>query len=94
MNYIGYIISWSSDSDLQGTNVVGHFVFTKNLLPILLASATTSPDSTRVVWTAADSHHYAPDGTINFADVNLPDANAFTKYGQSKAVYLNSKAGC
>lgn len=71
----------------QGTNVVGHFVFAKLLIPSLKASAKTGvPDATRVVWTSSNAHNFAPKGFINFDDVNLDGYNKWTKYGQSKAV--------
>jgi len=71
----------------QGTNVVGHFVFSKLLIPSLQASAKTGlPDATRVVWTASNGHNFAPKGFVNFDDVNLGNAPPWAKYGQSKAV--------
>ena len=44
--------------DLQfGTNVLGHFYFTKLVMPALLAAAATSSDGTaRVVNTASNAH--------------------------------------
>jgi len=71
----------------QGTNVVGHYVFAKLLIPSLKTSAKTGlPDATRVVWTSSSGHGFAPKGFINFDDVNLGNASSWVKYGQSKAV--------
>jgi NAD(P)-dependent dehydrogenase (short-subunit alcohol dehydrogenase family) len=46
--------------DLQfGTNVLGHFYFTKLLLPLLISTAKASPDSNaRVVNTASVGHMF------------------------------------
>ena len=75
----GYDLQW-------GTNVVGHYVFSKLLIPLLKASAKTGPENgTRVVWTASNGHNFAPSGHIDFNDPNLPNAINWTKYGQSKA---------
>jgi NAD(P)-dependent dehydrogenase (short-subunit alcohol dehydrogenase family) len=73
---------------IQGVNVVGHFVFTKELLPLLLRTAKSSDqNSTRVIWTASRGHYEAPKNIINFEDVNLPHSSSPVRYGQSKAVY-------
>ncbi|GBE85822.1 NAD-P-binding protein [Sparassis latifolia] len=47
--------------DLQfGTNVLGHFYLTKLLLPLLIATAKTSPDGkARVINTSSMSHEHA-----------------------------------
>lgn len=56
----------SDGYDLQfGTNVVGHFYFTKLLLPILLATAkTTTSGKVRVVSTSSMAHLM---GDLDFA---------------------------
>jgi retinol dehydrogenase 12 len=75
------------NSNLQGTNVVGHFVFAKLVLPAVKAAAKTGvPNSTRIVWTSSNGHGFAPNGFINFDDVNLTNESTWAKYGQSKAV--------
>jgi hypothetical protein len=61
-------------------------VFTRELLPLLLATAKVSPGSTRVIWTASNAHHMAPKESIDFKNVNLPNAGPSARYGQSKAV--------
>jgi len=66
---------------------VGHFVFTKLLLPPVLAAAKTgAPNATRIVFTSSNGHNIAPKGLIDFNDPNLPNASNWTRYGQSKAV--------
>ena len=69
--------------------MVGHFVFSKLILPAIKAAAKTGvPDATRIVWTSSNGHNFAPKGIIKFDDINLTNYNAWTKYGQSKAVYI------
>jgi hypothetical protein len=76
-------------ADHQGTNVVGHFVFTKLCLPLVrVAAITGSPDATRVVFTASNGHEFSPKEIIDFNDPNLPGYANWKKYGQSKAVIL------
>jgi hypothetical protein len=66
--------------------VVGHFVFTKELLPLLLSTAKQHPGTTRVVWISSNGHAMAPKEIINFDNVNLTKETGWTRYGQSKAV--------
>ena len=87
----GYEMQWVNlttprHRSLQGTNVVGHFVFTKELLPLLLSTAKEHPGRTRVVWISSNGHGLAPKEIINFDDVNLTKETGWTRYGQSKAV--------
>jgi retinol dehydrogenase 12 len=80
----GYKLQW-------GTNVVGHFVFTKSLLPSLQAAAKIgAPNSTRVVFTSSSGHMFSPANIINFEDVNLAKEGTWVRYDQSKAVQLYS----
>jgi NAD(P)-dependent dehydrogenase (short-subunit alcohol dehydrogenase family) len=72
--------------DHKGTNVVGHFVLTKELLPLLLATAKNAPGETRVIWTSSNGHSLTPKGIISFEDINLSKENGWVRYGQSKAV--------
>ncbi|KAH7924207.1 NAD(P)-binding protein [Leucogyrophana mollusca] len=73
--------------DLQfGTNVLGHFYFTKLLMPLLLATAKISPDgAARVVNTSSNAHWF---GGFNFDTFKDGPArrkmSAFQLYGQSK----------
>jgi len=73
--------------DLQfGTNVVGHFLFTKLLIPALVAGKETSPDKhTRVIHTSSSAAYFY---TINWdALKDGPERKKlkpFTLYSQSK----------
>src|SRR5271163_468695 len=82
-----------SIAHIQGTNVVGHFVFTRELLPLLLATAKKVPLETRVLWTSSNGHSMAPKGIINFEDVNLANESGWVRYGQSKAVHISLTYG-
>ena len=77
--------------DLQfGTNVLGHFFFTKLLLPVLIATAQVSPDGkVRVVNTSSSTHMLAPKGVIRWD--TLRPSEARTKMG-SKLLYAQSKS--
>ncbi|UKZ79675.1 hypothetical protein TrVFT333_007435 [Trichoderma virens FT-333] len=74
----GYELQW-------GTNVVGHFVLQRLLLPLLLASARESGQA-RIVWVSSDAsaRSPSPDG-ISWDDINSPKLDSWTTYGQSKA---------
>ncbi|KAJ7165872.1 NAD-P-binding protein [Mycena filopes] len=76
--------------DLQfGTNVLGHFYFTKLLLPVLLATAKTSADGkARVVNTASLGSTFAPG--IDYE--TLRDSPKRHKLGAIK-LYNQSKLG-
>ncbi|KAG6333363.1 hypothetical protein ID866_5728 [Astraeus odoratus] len=73
--------------DLQfGTNVLGHFYFTKLLLPILLSTAKSSPNGTvRVVNTSSNGHWFSGLDFDTFKDSPKRRGMASMKlYGQSK----------
>ncbi|KAJ2929751.1 hypothetical protein H1R20_g7318, partial [Candolleomyces eurysporus] len=76
--------------DLQfGTNTLGHFYFTKLLLPALLKGAKSSPDGTaRVVNTSSSASLMA--SKINFD--TLKDSPARRKSGPNQ-LYAQSKLG-
>ncbi|KAH9895862.1 NAD-P-binding protein [Cubamyces lactineus] len=76
--------------DLQfGTNVIGHFYFTQLLLPLLIASAKTSPDGkARVVNTSSMGHSFVTG--IDFD--TLRDGPKRVKAGTTK-LYSQSKFG-
>jgi retinol dehydrogenase-12 len=77
--------------DLQfGTNVLGHFYFTKLVMPALLAAAATSSDGTaRVVNTASNSHWLSGLDYNTFRDSPARrKMDAWVRYGQSKTVSL------
>jgi retinol dehydrogenase-12 len=78
--------------DLQfGTNVLGHFYFTKLLLPELRAAAKSSPDGkARVVNISSIAHQIFPGldfGTFKDGPARK-DLGEKTLYGQSKFVRL------
>ncbi|KAJ8590565.1 NAD(P)-binding protein [Rhizopogon salebrosus TDB-379] len=73
--------------DLQfGTNVLGHFYFTKLVMPALLAAAATSSDGTaRVVNTASNSHWLSGLDYNTFRDSPARrKMDSWVRYGQSK----------
>lgn len=73
--------------DLQfGTNVLGHFYFTKLLLPVLVSTAQSSPEkNVRVVNTSSWSHHVAYLDFDTFKDTPARKRKSSDwLYGQSK----------
>ncbi|KAG1804970.1 uncharacterized protein HD556DRAFT_1327644 [Suillus plorans] len=73
--------------DLQfGTNVLGHFYFTKIVMPALLAGATQSPDGTaRIVNTASNAHWFGSLDYNTFKDSPARKQKSVKNlYGQSK----------
>ncbi|KAH7927977.1 NAD(P)-binding protein [Leucogyrophana mollusca] len=73
--------------DLQfGTNVLGHFYFTKLLIPLLLSSAKSSPDGTvRVVNTSSNGHWFSGLKFDTFKDGPArKKMGDWALYGQSK----------
>ena len=85
MHWVHNFIKSAND---QGSNVLGPFLFTKELLPILLTTAKRFPDTTRVIWTSSVAHIFSSNIIINFDNVNLPNRSGWTRYSQSKAVSL------
>ncbi|OAX40438.1 NAD(P)-binding protein [Rhizopogon vinicolor AM-OR11-026] len=74
--------------DLQfGTNVLGHFYFTKLLLPALIATAKSAPDGKARVITTSSSAHVLTS-SLNFDTFKDSPArrklSPFDLYGQSK----------
>ncbi|KAG2146149.1 NAD(P)-binding protein [Suillus bovinus] len=73
--------------DLQfGTNVLGHFYFTKIIMLALLAGAAQSPDGTaRIVNTASNAHWFGRLDYDTFKDSSArKQKSAMSLYGQSK----------
>ncbi|KAG1898894.1 uncharacterized protein F5891DRAFT_1129312 [Suillus fuscotomentosus] len=73
--------------DLQfGTNVLGHFYFTKIVMPALLAGAAQSPAGTvRIVNTASNAHWFGSLDYNTFKDSPArKQKSAMGLYGQSK----------
>jgi NAD(P)-dependent dehydrogenase (short-subunit alcohol dehydrogenase family) len=77
-----------------GTNYIGHYLFTRLLLPTLLTTAATAPrGSVRIVNVSSNGHGYASKAGIEFTNTNLKDASTWTRYGQSKlANILHARA--
>jgi len=72
-----------------GTNVVGHFAFTKLLLPVLESTAAKSPPgSVRVISTSSDMYTNTPPDGIVFNDLHLTKGKywnvVWKRYAQSK----------
>ncbi|KAH6576646.1 hypothetical protein BASA50_006696 [Batrachochytrium salamandrivorans] len=64
----------------MGTNHVGHFVFTTNLIPALKRAAPS-----RVVIVASHAYVFAPDYGIDFDKINVESqGSSWMRYGQSK----------
>ncbi|KAJ7170001.1 hypothetical protein C8R46DRAFT_220507 [Mycena filopes] len=76
--------------DMQfGTNVIGHYLLTKRLLPLLLTAAKSSPDKkARVVHQSSSAQMFVD--TINLDA--LTDVPARKKLGSAK-MYMESKLG-
>ncbi|KAG1751095.1 hypothetical protein EDB19DRAFT_1675262 [Suillus lakei] len=73
--------------DLQfGTNVLGHFYFTKLLLPTLIATAKSAPDGKARVITTSSSAHFLQGLTFSaFTDSPARKKMSTSElYGQSK----------
>ncbi|KAL4937369.1 hypothetical protein BDV06DRAFT_232639 [Aspergillus oleicola] len=69
-----------------GTNHIGHFLFTKLLLPTLHETAAKSPDSNvRVVTLTSLANTSAPSYDIMTSTPELMSHGWFTRYGASKA---------
>ncbi|KZV84474.1 NAD(P)-binding protein [Exidia glandulosa HHB12029] len=78
----------SDGYDLQfGTNVIGHFVFTKHLLPTILSTAESNPSSRpRVITVSSMGHRIHPSieyDTLRDCDKRRT-MNIWHLYGQSK----------
>lgn len=65
-----------------GTNVLGHYVFTTELLDVL--EATAKNGDVRVINTSSSGHQLAPWGGINFDNLKEGKGNKMVLYGQSK----------
>jgi retinol dehydrogenase-12 len=70
-----------------GTNVIGHFLLKRLLLPFLVKSAKVT-GSARILWVASDASNLspAPDGIYwDDIDGSKADISGFNLYAQSKA---------
>ncbi|KAF8601549.1 NAD-binding protein [Ceratobasidium sp. AG-I] len=85
----------SNGYDVQfGTNVLGHYLFTMSLLPVLIHTAEIH-GSVRVVNTSSSAHWAAPKGGVNFATLVPNDAQAdeTRKKLGTQRLYAQSKWG-
>jgi retinol dehydrogenase-12 len=55
----GYDLQW-------GTNVMGHWILTTALLPLLSRPAEKGEEKARVVHTSSSGHRFAPRGTVDW----------------------------
>ncbi|KAG8747716.1 hypothetical protein FRC10_011843 [Ceratobasidium sp. 414] len=85
----------ATDYDIQfGTNVLGHYLFTTLLLPVLIHTAQTSPRGhVRVVNVASNGHRFAPKGGIDYSVLipNDPESEARRRKMGTERLYAQSK---
>lgn len=73
-----------------GVNVLGHYYFTKLLLPALAAGSNTSPDGhSRVVTTSSSAHDLTNNINFDTLKGNSPSRKQVGKFG----LYAQSKLG-
>jgi retinol dehydrogenase-12 len=77
----GYELQW-------GTNVVGHFLLQKQLMPLLVRSAKQIGE-VRVIWTSSDGSNMSPSPDGIFWD----DINGTKTHPSPWNLYAQSKAG-
>ena len=68
-----------------GTNHIGHFLFTKLLIPTLQRTVEGKED-VRIVNLSSEGHRFAPKGGLALKDAhsNMASYNTWVRYGQSK----------
>lgn len=72
-----------------GTNHIGHFLFTKLLLPTLQKTAASiSPSDVRVVTLSSVGHNAAPSFEDMTSTATLLKSSTWTRYGASKAANI------
>jgi NAD(P)-dependent dehydrogenase (short-subunit alcohol dehydrogenase family) len=96
LRYVGLLHTISVQfSNYIQVNYIGHFLFTKLLLPMLQETAQSSDKgSVRIVNVSSDGHaKLAPKEGIVFSDINMKDNfSVWARYGHSKlANVLHSK---
>lgn len=67
-----------------GTNHVGHALFTKLLLPVLLKTAEEPGSDVRILNISSMGHYMAPSGGIIWDQKELEKYKTWRRYGQSK----------
>ncbi|KAG9104004.1 hypothetical protein FRC06_006268 [Ceratobasidium sp. 370] len=87
----------STGYDIQfGTNVLGHYLFTVLLLPVLIHTAQTSPRGhARVVNVSSSGHWLAPKGGVDYSTLvpNDPTSEARRRKLGTQGLYAQSKWG-
>ncbi|CAE6472675.1 unnamed protein product [Rhizoctonia solani] len=82
--------------DLQfGTNVLGHYLFTILLLPILLRTVKTSGAPARIVNVSSIKHLFAPKGGVDYDSLvpKSPSADRIREGMGGDKLYCQSKWG-
>ncbi|KAL7802317.1 NAD(P)-binding protein [Trichoderma aethiopicum] len=75
--------------DLQlGTNHVGHFLFTKKLLPVLKETVAKYNPDVRVISTSSLGNAFAPSFDTMISTEKLSSQGYWTSYGASKAANI------
>lgn len=69
-----------------GTNHVGHFLFTRLLLPLLQKTAADPKADVRIINITSEGHRIAPSGGFRpeLAKADMADYSSLRRYGQSK----------
>ncbi|KAF2017464.1 oxidoreductase-like protein [Aaosphaeria arxii CBS 175.79] len=67
-----------------GTNHMGHALFTKLLMPVLLETAKTPDADVRIVNLSSIGHYGAPSAGVIFEQPALEQHSTWRRYGQSK----------
>lgn len=67
-----------------GTNHIGHALFTKLLMPVLLATAEEPNSDVRIINVSSMGHYMAPSGGIIWDQAALESYTTARRYGQSK----------
>ena len=67
-----------------GTNHLGHFLFTKLLLPTLQATTKLPNADVRIICLTSDGHRFARTRDLLFSQQKLEQCGAWVRYGYSK----------
>lgn len=71
-----------------GTNHIGHFLFTKLLLPTLQKTASEPSADVRVVSVSSVGHNGSPSFEVMTSTNDLLESSTWTRYGASKAANI------
>lgn len=91
-----------------GTNHVGHFLFTKLLLPTMLKTAEEPNSDVRIVNLSSEGHKFAPSGGfdpvacsesswgvfVNSGSTAVASSNLFLALSTQQSCYLQPPALC